>query len=136
MPPLHQCLVELEGDLDPSTVLDSLEQQTRQPGSTTAAATTAMTPVQGEGLWGILDGDIDAQLNAVSAKLVPGQPLEVDCSLLVRLDFVAAGSLLNWAAHAQSQGVALRFTHLHHLVAAFMTVLGVQEHAKLYLSPV
>ena len=95
-----------------------------------------MTPVQGEGLWGILDGDIDAQLNAVSAKLVPGQPLEVDCSLLVRLDFVAAGSLLNWAAQAQSQGVALRFTHLHHLVAAFMTVLGVQEHAKLYLSPV
>ena len=87
-------------------------------------------------LWGILDGDIDAQLNAVSAKLVPGQPLEVDCSLLVRLDFVAAGSLLNWAAQAQSQGVALRFTHLHHLVAAFMTVLGVQEHAKLYLSPV
>ena len=139
VPPLHQCLVELEGDLDPSTVLDALEQQTRQPGSTTAATATAaaaMTPVQGEGLWGILDGDIDAQLNAVSAKLVPGQPLEVDCSLLVRLDFVAAGSLLNWAAQAQSQGVALRFTHLHHLVAAFMTVLGVQEHAKLYLSPV
>lgn len=133
VPPLHHCLVELEGDLDPSTVLDTLEQA--QHTGTHSAADVA-PPVQGQGLWGILDGEIDEHLQALSAKLVAGQPLEVDCSLLIRMDFVAAGGLLNWAAQVQSQGVALRFTHLHRLVAAFMTVLGVQEHAKLYLNQV
>lgn len=133
VPPLHHCLVDMEGDLDPSTVLDTLEQ-TQHPDAQSAAA--AATPVQGDGLWGVLDGEIDEHLHALSAKLVAGQPLEVDCSLLIRMDFVAAGGLLNWAAQVQSQGVELRFTHLHRLVATFMTVLGVQEHAKLYLNPV
>jgi hypothetical protein len=36
----------------------------------------------------------------------------------------------------QARDVALRFTHLHQLTAAFLTVLGVQEHARLLLNPV
>ncbi len=130
--PLHQCLVEEDGELDPTTVHDTLALAEKAP----VPSGEATAPVQGEGLWGVLDGEIDACLQALEAKIVPGQPLEVDCSLLIRLDFVAAGGLLNWAAQMQARGVALRFTHLHQLTAAFLTVLGVQEHARLLLNPV
>jgi len=130
--PLHQCLVEEDGELDPTTVHDTLALADKAPASPGGV----VAPVQGDGLWGVLDGEIDACLQALEAKAVPGQPLEVDCSLLIRLDFVAAGGLLNWAAQMQAQGVALRFTHLHQLTAAFLAVLGVQEHAKLLLNPV
>lgn len=131
--PRHQCLVEEDGELDPTTVHDTLALAEKAP---VPPGGVAAVPVQGEGLWGVLDGEIDACLQALEAKAVPGQPLEVDCSLLIRLDFVAAGGLLNWAAQMQAQGVALRFTHLHQLTAAFLTVLGVQEHAQLLLQPV
>ena len=81
-------------------------------------------------LSGQITGDATAQLDAMVAPLQPGQPFVVDCSRLVRLDFAAAGSVLNWAALQQGQGYRLRFTRLHRLVAVFFNVIGIHEHAR------
>lgn len=85
----------------------------------------------GAGLAGCIDGDATPWLAAIEAQVRPGQRLVVDCAELIRLDFAAAGSVLNWAARLQDEGVALRFERLHQLVAVFFAMLGVGEHAQL-----
>ena len=137
--PQHQCLVEEEGEADLTTLDDSslLSGMDAVPGSHSKAAVPLQLPILGDGLFGILEGDVQEPLEAIEAK-AGSTPcgVEVDCSLLIRLDFVAAGGLLNWAASMQGKGYRLRFVNLHQLTAAFMHVIGVQEHAKLMLRAV
>ena len=137
--PLHQCLVEEEGEADLTTLHDSslLTGMDAAQGSGSKASAPLQLPMLGDGLFGILEGDVQEPLEAIEAKAgtAPGA-VDVDCSLLIRLDFVAAGGLLNWAASMQDRGYALRFVNLHQLTAAFMHVIGVQEHAKLVLRAV
>lgn len=83
------------------------------------------------GLAGSFDGDATPWLEALEVHMRPGKPLAVDCAELVRMDFAATGSVLNWAARMQAEGVALRFERLHQLVAVFFDVVGVGEHAQL-----
>ena len=63
------------------------------------------------------------------ALLRPGEPLTIACDRLIRIDFGAAGSVLNWAAEQQSHGHVVQFHNLHRLVAVFFNVIGVNEHA-------
>lgn len=91
-----------------------------------AAATPAL-------LSGQLTGDAMPVLQALDAVLQPGQTLIVDCAQLLRMDFVAAGSTLNWAAAHQANGQPLRFVNLHHLTATFFNIVGVNEHASVEL---
>lgn len=135
--PLHQCLVEEEGEVDMTTLQDSSLLSGMDGGKSDAAAGPLQLPMLGDGLFGILEGDVQEPLDAIEAKAgsAPGA-IDVDCSLLIRLDFVAAGGLLNWAAAMQERGYSLRFVNLHQLTAAFMHVIGVQEHAKLMLRAV
>jgi len=79
----------------------------------------------------VIEGDPQDWLNALAAQAKRGQVLDIACGNLIRLDFVAAGSILNWAADMQNQGYALRFTQLHQLVATFFHVIGIHEHATL-----
>lgn len=88
-------------------------------------------PGAGDGLAGCLDGDATPWLADLENRARPGQPLVVDCARLVRMDFVAAGSVLNWAARMQARGVALRFEGLHQLVAVFFAMVGIGDHAQL-----
>ena len=62
-------------------------------------------------------------------SLGPGQPLVIPCERLIRIDFSAAGSVLNWAADQQAKGRDVRFQDLHRLVAVFFNVIGISEHA-------
>lgn len=96
-----------------------------------AADAPGTAPAAGAGLAGCIDGDAAPALAALEAQLHPGQALVVDCAELLRLDFAAAGSVLNWAARLQSEGVALRFERLHQLAAVFLAMVGVAEHAQL-----
>lgn len=72
-----------------------------------------------------------------STQAVLGQPQhwEVDCSALVRVDFAAAGDILNWAVQQQGLGATVQFNHLHRLVAAFFNTIGIHAHAKVLLLP-
>lgn len=96
-----------------------------------SAAVSALQPGEWEGLAGVVEGDATPWLRALQARARLGEVLEIPCDWLIRLDFVAAGTVLNWAAEMQALGHQLRFTQLHHLVAVFFHVIGIQAHAKL-----
>ena len=81
-----------------------------------------------------LVGDV---LGAVAAELQPLQSalelegdLLISCERLIRVDFSAAGSILNWVASAQAQGKKIEFYRLTTLVATFFNLIGINEHAQ------
>ncbi len=70
---------------------------------------------------------------------VPGLPrlddvsqkkLVVSCHQLIRVDFSAAGSILNWAAQGQALGRQIEFRDVPFLVAAFFNLIGINQHAQ------
>lgn len=82
-------------------------------------------------LSGLLMGDIDVALQTLDARIKDATDVNITCQNLIRVDFTAAGTLLNWAAVHQSHGKRIQLTELHSLIALFLTVIGVHEHAKL-----
>lgn len=80
-------------------------------------------------LSGIIDGDATPLLEPLESMLRPGVPLSIACDKLLRIDFAAAGSVLNWAADQQAKGHVVHFQNLHRLIAVFFNVIGVSEHA-------
>jgi anti-anti-sigma regulatory factor len=95
-----------------------------QPGAAAPADTVRFA------LSGTIEGDASTWLDPVQEGASLGEPVFIDCTQLVRMDFAAAGSVLNWAAHMQSLGHVLQFGQLHQLVAVFFNVIGIQEHAQ------
>ncbi len=82
-----------------------------------------------DGLVGELEGDATAALEDVVDKTSEHALLQVRCDRLIRIDFSAAGSVLNWAAEQQGQGRVVQFANLHRLVAVFFNVVGISEHS-------
>ncbi len=80
-------------------------------------------------LSGVIEGDAAPLLEPLQAQLKPGVPLAIACDKLMRIDFAAAGSVLNWAADQQAQGYVVHFYNLHRLIAVFFNVIGINEHA-------
>ena len=80
-------------------------------------------------LSGHIDGDATPLLEPFQALMRPGVLLTIACDKLIRVDFAAAGSVLNWAAEQQSQGHVIQFHNLQRLVAIFFNVIGINEHA-------
>lgn len=81
--------------------------------------------LQGE----ILD-DATRALAPVDAQVGRAQTIELNCRQLLRVDFGAAGTLLNWAAERQSKGQKVMFTQLNRLIAVFFGVVGIQDVAR------
>ncbi len=87
---------------------------------------TGLAPaLQGEVL-----GDASFELARMDAAQVPGSQVVIACADLVRVDFAAAGSILNWVAMRQAEGKHIQFQDVNRLVAAFFNVIGINEHAK------
>lgn len=80
-------------------------------------------------LSGHIDGDATPLLEPFQALLRPGVPLTIACDKLIRVDFAAAGAVLNWAAEQQGHGHVIQFHNLQRLVAIFFNVIGINEHA-------
>jgi anti-anti-sigma regulatory factor len=57
----------------------------------------------------------------------------VDCRRLRRLDFVAAGELLNEVVALRTGGKYLVFRDLNHLVGALLSVMGIPDLAEIRL---
>jgi hypothetical protein len=81
-------------------------------------------------LSGQLVGDIDKILAKLTAKLSSSSVVNVSCTRLIRVDFIAAGDLLNWVLARRSENRAITFTDTHRLVALFFGAMGINEHAK------
>lgn len=119
---------------DDSAANAALEQARQREGDAPGAAMGASRAAAQEkahlpGLSGHIDGDAVPLLQPFEAEAKPDAPLIIACDNLIRMDFPAAGSVLNWAAEQQAKGQVVQFTNLHRLIAVFFNVIGVGEHA-------
>jgi ABC-type transporter Mla MlaB component len=81
-------------------------------------------------LCGDVLGDATDVLAPLRSAVQEGGVLMVNCANLIRVDFSAAGSILNWAATAQASGIQVELHDLPRLVAAFFNLIGINEHAR------
>ena len=81
-------------------------------------------------LFGQVVGESGSALTRLGSNHAPGAHLVVSCKGLLRVDFSAAGSILNWAATCHSQNCQVQFRDVHRLVAAFFNVIGITEYAR------
>jgi hypothetical protein len=91
---------------------------------------TAMVQVGSVELSGQLVGDIGATLKKMDAELGTATIVNVSCARLIRVDFIAAGDLLNWVLARRSENRSVRFIEAQRLVALFFGAMGINEHAK------
>ena len=84
-------------------------------------------------LSGQLVGDISKTLNHLDGQLGGSITLDIDCEHLLRVDFIAAGDLLNWVLARRSEDRQVTFVKPHRLVALFFGAMGINEHAKVKL---
>jgi len=103
--------------------------QWNAPGPNGEPSAPAPLVPEAPGLTGQVEGDATAALEALTVPADPKQPLQVRCDRLIRMDFLAAGSVLNWTAEQQAHGRVVQFLNLHRLVAVFFNVVGINEHA-------
>ncbi len=82
-------------------------------------------------LSGQLVGDIGAMLKKMDAELGSASLISVSCARLIRVDFIAAGDLLNWVLARRNENRSVSFTDSHRLVALFFGAMGINEHAKI-----
>ena len=84
-------------------------------------------------LEGEIRGDATETLNRLQTALPAAAMLDISCDRLIRVDFSAAGSILNWVVARETQGTQIRFHDVPCLVAAFFNIIGINEHAKVLL---
>jgi len=80
-------------------------------------------------LFGELAGDPNPSLAALDRLMGDAAVRVVSCKYLIRVDFAAAGAILNWAAAHQAQGRRVRFVDVNRLISAFFHVIGITEQA-------
>jgi hypothetical protein len=81
-------------------------------------------------LSGQLVGDIGATLHQLNSQLGSAAMVYVACNKLIRVDFVAAGDLLNWVLAKRGENRSVTFADAHRLVALFFGAMGINENAK------
>ncbi|MEO7152286.1 MAG: STAS domain-containing protein [Burkholderiaceae bacterium] len=81
-------------------------------------------------LSGQLVGDIGTTLRRLDAELGAATQIDISCARLIRVDFIAAGDLLNWVLARRSEDRGIGFVDAHRLVALFFGAMGINEHAR------
>jgi len=92
---------------------------------TDAVNTAALMELSGQ-----LSGDISETLALMTEQLGTASLVTIACPKLIRLDFMAAGDLLNWVLARRSENRAVQFSDAHRLVALFFGAMGINEHAR------
>ncbi len=89
----------------------------------------AMIEVATVELSGQLIGDIATTLKKLDAELGKATIVNVSCARLIRVDFIAAGDLLNWVLARRAENRSVSFIEAHRMVALFFGAMGINEHA-------
>lgn len=82
-------------------------------------------------LSGQIQGDVNAVLEELQEKFANAQHMVISCTKLIRVDFSAAGALLNWVSEREAEGRTVHFAEVNRLVAEFFSVIGITEHAAI-----
>ena len=108
-----------------SSSLSAIEGDTQMD-----APSSQMSNLLSVELSGQIQGDAIAVLDKLEAKLMGADMMLISCSKLIRVDFSAAGTLLNWVSAREAESRAVQFSDVNRLVAAFFNVIGITEHAR------
>ena len=81
-------------------------------------------------LSGQLVGDISSTLTKMDNELGTAKIVNVSCARLIRVDFIAAGDLLNWVLARRAENRTVSFVDAHRMVALFFGAMGINEHAN------
>ncbi|NIM43059.1 MAG: hypothetical protein GTN84_17605 [Hydrogenophaga sp.] len=84
-------------------------------------------------LSGEIRGDAQSTIDMLEQRLEGADVLILSCRNLIRVDFSAAGTLLNWVSNHHAQNRLVQFVDVHRLVSAFFHVIGITEYAKVVL---
>jgi ABC-type transporter Mla MlaB component len=93
-------------------------------------ALSQMSNISTVELSGQILGDASEALGTLDSRLEGADVMVISCARLMRIDFSAAGTLLNWVTSRQAEGRQVQFVEVHRLVAAFFNVIGISEHAR------
>ena len=108
-----------------STMQSEAQSSFLDTGISDPASVAAQLELQGQ-----LSGDISELLTRLSAEVGEASLINISCTRLIRLDFMAAGDLLNWVLQRRSENRSVVFLDAHRLVALFFGAMGINEHAK------
>lgn len=81
-------------------------------------------------LSGEIRGHAVAVLERLEASLTGADMMQISCAKLIRVDFSAAGMLLNWVSARQAEKRSVEFSDVNRLIAAFFDVIGITEYAR------
>lgn len=109
---------------------DSLSSGLGYGDTATAGLSSQMSNIATVELAGQILGDATEALELLESKTRGADIIVISCSRLIRIDFSAAGTLLNWVTAHQVEGRQVQFVEVHRLVAAFFNVIGISEHAR------
>ncbi|MEP6720900.1 MAG: STAS domain-containing protein [Variovorax sp.] len=103
--------------------MDSMGQEpSAEPAPTAAVAGHTL-------LAGELSGECHAIWHQLDAELMDAATPTISCAALVRIDFAAAGTLLNWVMARAARDQRVEFVDAHRMIAAFFKVIGIADHA-------
>jgi ABC-type transporter Mla MlaB component len=80
----------------------------------------------------VVAGPTDQLMLAIKEYAAQYQPVVIDCSRLTRIDFTAAGQLMNSLLPLTGSGRLIEFQDVNHLVAALLHVMGLNQIAKIF----
>jgi ABC-type transporter Mla MlaB component len=80
-------------------------------------------------LAGELSGECHGLWRQLDAELADAAVPTISCAALVRVDFAAAGTLLNWVMERAARDQRVEFVDAHRMIAAFFKVIGIADHA-------
>ena len=121
----HTIIGEVYRDSMPSSI-SAQEGDTQMDGMSSQMANNFFSIE----LSGQIQGDAIAVLDQLEAKLMGADIMHISCAKLIRVDFSAAGTLLNWVSARQAEGRSVQFSDVNRLVVAFFNVIGITEHAR------
>jgi len=98
-----------------------------------AAAPAGQVQITSVELAGQLSGDMSELLQRLTLQVGDSRVIRISCALLMRVDFVAAGDLLNWVAQRHAEGREIVFHETHRLVALMFGAMGINETARVQL---
>ena len=117
-----------QGDVDSKLGHSSFLSDSVMDGPVSDFNQLGMVELSGE-----IRGDPQDLLNALERRLKGADALIISCRNLIRVDFSAAGTLLNWVSGHHAEGRMVQFVDAHRLVSAFFHVVGITEYAKVVL---
>ena len=80
----------------------------------------------------VISGPLDKLLLDIRDYAAQYNPVLIDCSRLTRVEFSAAGQLMNGIAPLATNGKVIEFQAVNHLVTALFQVIGINGVAKIF----